>query len=124
MCTRDRDWMFTVPPRPGEGPEQQRETERLTQLERALRVWSTDIVSICPDPDGYRCRDAVAVGGDVREGRKRVAGLPALRYQPTNAAEVGSALPRTRDGWFGRDKQEATRLTGDQDVPAGSRVDQ
>jgi transposase len=33
----DRDSMFAVPPRPGEGPEQQREADRLTQLGRALR---------------------------------------------------------------------------------------
>lgn len=33
----DRDSMFTVPPRPGESPEQQRKADRLTQLGRALR---------------------------------------------------------------------------------------
>ena len=33
----DRDSMFTVPPRPGESKEQQREADRLTQLGRALR---------------------------------------------------------------------------------------
>jgi transposase len=33
----DRDSMFTVPPRPGESQEQQREADRLTQLGRALR---------------------------------------------------------------------------------------
>jgi transposase len=33
----DRDSMFTVPPRPGEGREEQREADRLTQLGRALR---------------------------------------------------------------------------------------
>src|SRR3984885_12640735 len=33
----DRDSMFTVPPRPGESREQQREADRLTQLGRALR---------------------------------------------------------------------------------------
>ena len=33
----DRDSMFTVPPRPGKGPEAQRAAERLTQLGRALR---------------------------------------------------------------------------------------
>ena len=33
----DRDSMFAVPPRPGENREQQRETDRLTQLGRALR---------------------------------------------------------------------------------------
>ena len=33
----DRDSMFTVPPRPGESREQQRQADRLTQLGRALR---------------------------------------------------------------------------------------
>ncbi len=33
----DRDSMFTVPPRSGESPEQQRQADRLTQLGRALR---------------------------------------------------------------------------------------
>src|SRR3982751_1053604 len=33
----DRDSMFTVPPRPGESKQQQREADRLTQLGRALR---------------------------------------------------------------------------------------
>ena len=33
----DRDSMFTVPPRPGESKEQQREADRLTQLGRAMR---------------------------------------------------------------------------------------
>jgi len=33
----DRDSMFTVPPRPGESQDQQREADRLTQLGRALR---------------------------------------------------------------------------------------
>jgi hypothetical protein len=33
----DRDSMFTVPPRPWENVEEQRETGRLTQLGRALR---------------------------------------------------------------------------------------
>jgi hypothetical protein len=33
----DRDSMFSVPPRPGESPEEQREADRLTQLGRALR---------------------------------------------------------------------------------------
>jgi len=33
----DRDSMFTVAPRPGESKEQQRESDRLTQLGRALR---------------------------------------------------------------------------------------
>jgi transposase len=33
----DRDSMFTVPPRRGESPEQQRQADRLTQLGRALR---------------------------------------------------------------------------------------
>jgi transposase len=33
----DRDSMFTVPPRPGESKEEQRQTDRLTQLGRALR---------------------------------------------------------------------------------------
>ena len=33
----DRDSMFTVPPRPGESQEAQREADRLTQLGRALR---------------------------------------------------------------------------------------
>ena len=33
----DRDSMFTVPPRPGESEEKQREADRLTQLGRALR---------------------------------------------------------------------------------------
>jgi hypothetical protein len=33
----DRASMFTVPPRPGESKEQQREADRLTQLGRALR---------------------------------------------------------------------------------------
>ena len=33
----DRDSMFTVPPRKGESPEQQRQADRLTQLGRALR---------------------------------------------------------------------------------------
>lgn len=33
----DRDSMFTVPPRPGESQEEQRQADRLTQLGRALR---------------------------------------------------------------------------------------
>jgi len=33
----DRDSMFTVPPRPGESPEEERQADRLTQLGRALR---------------------------------------------------------------------------------------
>jgi hypothetical protein len=33
----DRDSMFTVPPRPGESQQKQREADRLTQLGRALR---------------------------------------------------------------------------------------
>jgi len=33
----DRDSMFAVPPRPGQSTQQQRETDRLTQLGRALR---------------------------------------------------------------------------------------
>jgi winged helix-turn helix protein len=33
----DRDSMFTVAPRPGEGKEQQRQADRLTQIGRALR---------------------------------------------------------------------------------------
>jgi hypothetical protein len=33
----DRDSMFTVPPRAGESPDQQRQADRLTQLGRALR---------------------------------------------------------------------------------------
>src|SRR3954467_4635216 len=33
----DRDSMFTVPPRPGESEEEQRQADRLTQLGRALR---------------------------------------------------------------------------------------
>lgn len=33
----DRDSMFTVPPRPGESQDKQRESDRLTQLGRALR---------------------------------------------------------------------------------------
>jgi len=33
----DRDSMFAVPPRPGESADKQRETDRLTQLGRALR---------------------------------------------------------------------------------------
>ena len=34
----DRDSMFTVPPQPGESPDQQRQADRLTQLGRALCV--------------------------------------------------------------------------------------
>ena len=37
----DRDSMFTVPPRPGESKEQQREADRLTQLGRAYGSWES-----------------------------------------------------------------------------------
>src|SRR5215813_10365819 len=37
----DRDSMFTVAPRSGEGKDRQREADRLTQLGRALRNWES-----------------------------------------------------------------------------------
>jgi transposase len=43
----DRDSMFTVPPRRGESPEQQRQADRLTQLGRALRELGIGSILAC-----------------------------------------------------------------------------
>src|SRR3954447_18484315 len=49
----DRDSMFTVPPRPGESKEQQREADRLTQLGRALRELGIgSILALSPQAKG------------------------------------------------------------------------
>lgn len=49
----DRDSMFTVPPRPGESQEQQREADRLTQLGRALRELGIgSILAYSPEAKG------------------------------------------------------------------------
>ena len=49
----DRDAMFTVAPRPGESPEQQREADRLTQLGRALRELGIgSILALSPQAKG------------------------------------------------------------------------
>jgi transposase len=49
----DRDSMFVVPPRPGESAEQRRETDRLTQLGRALRELGIgSIVAYSPQAKG------------------------------------------------------------------------
>lgn len=49
----DRDSMFTVPPRPGESKDQQREADRLTQLGRALRELGIgSILALSPQAKG------------------------------------------------------------------------
>jgi hypothetical protein len=49
----DRDSMFVVPPRPGESADQRRETDRLTQLGRALRELGIgSIVAYSPQAKG------------------------------------------------------------------------
>jgi hypothetical protein len=49
----DRDSMFTVPRRPGESQEQQREADRLTQLGRALRELGIgSILALSPQAKG------------------------------------------------------------------------
>jgi hypothetical protein len=64
----DRDSMFTVPPRPGESKEQQREADRLTQLGRALREWGSTPswhvgqIKVLPQ---FPCRSRGALWRDV-----------------------------------------------------------
>jgi transposase len=49
----DRDSMFAVPPRPGESQDQQRATDRLTQLGRALRELGIgSILALSPQAKG------------------------------------------------------------------------
>jgi transposase len=73
----DRDSMFTVPPRPGESKEQQREADRLTQLGRAMRELGIgSILAYSPQAKAYAsyctsCKPCTTFSGK----RRRLASL-------------------------------------------------
>jgi hypothetical protein len=52
-------------------------------------VWSIDIVSSYPVPNGYGDREAIAMGKVGGTGKELHTSLPRVRHLSTNATEVG-----------------------------------
>ena len=106
----DRDSMFTVPPRPGESQEKQREADRLTQLGRALRELGIgSILAYSPQAKGRIERSFLHGAGSFGEASASGEGLDPGRRQCVSGEGVlagvecafrpaGGGLPQSASG--------------------------
>src|SRR3954451_10770828 len=110
----DRDSMFTVPPRPGESKEQQREADRLTQLGRALRELGIgSILALSPQAKGRVERSFLTAQEQITRIRRETAAA-YLRA-------AGIAI-RPPGGWGKRTlAKPANEVTTDSGTPVAAK---